>query len=74
MKGSGLFKQKIGLLKARTFSNIFSIIDDLCNFIHDEFENNYSDIFLDLLELKKETPCKASDLDLSIEIHDKKIL
>ena len=49
------------------FSNIFKFIDDLWTINNDEFEKSY-------LKLKKENedPCKASFLDLSIDVHDEK--
>ena len=49
------------------FSNIFKFIDDLWSINNDEFEKSY-------LKLKKENedPCKASFLDLSIDVHDEK--
>ena len=47
---------------------------DLRTFNDDEFENDYNDIYPGELELKKENedPCKASFLDLSIVVYDRK--
>ena len=61
-------------MKARIFSNNFKFIDDLCTFNNIEFESNYNDIYPDEPELKKENsyPCKASFLDLSVEVRDSK--
>ena len=63
MKGRGLFKRKKqDPRKARIFSILFRFINDLCTFSNNEFENNYSDIYPDELELKKENKdfCKSS--------------
>ena len=59
---------------ARIFSHIFRFVDDLCIFGNDEFESNYNHIDSDELERHEENedPCKASFLDLSIEVHDGK--
>ena len=66
--------KKRDLLKARIFSNIFTFIDGLCTFNNNEFENNFNDIHPRELQLKKEKkdPCKASFLDLSTKVHDRK--
>ena len=75
MKGSGFFKQERELQKATIFSNIFRLIDDLCTFNKNEFENNYINIYPDELELKKENkaPCKASFFDLLKEVYERKL-
>ena len=44
-------KQKTRYRKAHIFLNIFRLIDDLQTFNNDEFENNYSDIYPDGVEL-----------------------
>ena len=50
--------------KTRIFSNIFRFIDDnnKCVFNNDEFKNNYSHIYTDQLQLKKENKdhCETS--------------
>lgn len=53
--------------KARILSSIFRFMDNLCTFDNDKFENNYSNIYNDEQELKKENedPCKAWCLDIS---------
>ena len=74
-KGSAFFRQKKrDLQKTRIFSVIFRFIDDLCTFNNDELENNYNNIYPHELELKKknEDPCKASFLDLSEEVYNRK--
>ena len=55
-------------------SNIFRFIDDPCFFNNDGFVNNSSYTYPDVLELKKENEdtCKASFLDFSIEVHERK--
>ena len=72
MKGSGFFKQKKRDLKRLEY---FQILLGLCTFSIDEFENNFNDIYSDELELKKEDegPCETLFLDLSIEVHDRKL-
>ena len=49
-------------------------IDDLYTINNDEFEKNYNLIYPDELELKNENKdlCKASFLDLTIDVHDRK--
>ena len=61
--------------KARIFSSIFRIIDDLYTFSNDEFENNYNDVHPDQLVIKKEDkhPCKTSFLYRAIEVYDRKL-
>ena len=53
---------------------MFNFTDDLCNFHNDEFENNYSDIYLHKLEpnMENKDPCKALLLDFSIKVHGMK--
>ena len=67
--------KKNDLIKARKLCNIFRLIDDL-NSINDggEFENNYSNIYPEELQLGKENIDKheASLLDLNIKIKDGK--
>ena len=60
--------------KARIFSIILRFIDHLCTFNNDEFGNNHNDVYLNELELKNEDddPCKATFLNLLVQIHDKK--
>lgn len=67
-----LLNKKVVLRKARIYSNIFRLVDDLCTLNNDEFENNYNKIYSDELELNKKSAdlCKASYLNLSIEVHD----
>ena len=48
MKRSGSFKQERELQIVTIFANIFRLIDDLCTFNQNRFENNYSDIYPDL--------------------------
>ena len=62
------------LQKAWIFWNIFRFINDLCSFNKSNFENNYTDIYPDKLELKKENEdrSKASLFDLLIEVHNRK--
>ena len=57
------------------FKYIYVYRFDLCTFNHDELENYYTNIYSDELELKKKNkdPCRASFLDLSIEVSDRKI-
>ena len=68
------FNKKSDLGKARTFSNIFRFIDDLCTFNNNKFGNNYKDIYPDDIEIQKEneSPCKAWILDLLTEVCDRK--
>ena len=59
-------KKKRHPRKAGIISNIFRFIDGFCTTLNKiEFENDYNDIYLDELELKKENEdsCKASFLD-----------
>ena len=67
--------KKNDLVKARKLCNIFRFIDDL-NSINDvgEFENNYSNIYPDELQLGKENTNEheASFMDLNIKIKDGK--
>ena len=65
---------KKDLRKARTFSNIFRYIDDLCSINNTEFEKNYKEIYPEELALKKENlnPYKASFLDVSIQVQSNK--
>lgn len=75
-KGKGFFKQKNGACeRLEYFKNIFGLIDDLCTFSNKESENNYKFTYLDELELQKENkdPYKTYFLDLSIEVHDRKL-
>ena len=53
---------------------MFSFLDNLCNCNNDEFQNNCNDSYPDEMELKKENEdsCKASFLDFSIEVHNRK--
>ena len=62
--------KKWDLLKARLFPNIFRFIINLCTFNNDEFENYYNEIYPGEMELNKENedPCKASFLNISIEV------
>ena len=54
----------------------FQILLSLCTFNNDEYNNynNFNDIYLDELELKKEDgeSCNTSFLDLPLEVHDRK--
>ena len=65
--------KKNDLIKARKLFNIFSFIEDL-NSINDsgEFESDYSSIYPEELQLRKENTDKheASLLDLNIKIKD----
>ena len=78
-KGSGFFKQKtnkqkkLDLKKSCIFSNNFRPIDYLCTFNNDEFEIHYKDIYPDEVDLTKENEdtCKASFLNLSLEVLDR---
>ena len=67
--------KKNDLFKARKLCNIFRFIDDM-NSINDgwEFESNYSNIYPEKLQLRKENADKheASFLDLNIKIKDRK--
>ena len=68
-------RKKNDLIKVRKLCNIFRFIDDL-NSINDvgEFESNYSNIYPDELQLRKENTDKheASFLKLKIKIKDGK--
>ena len=55
--------------KVCIFSNAFRFKDDRCTFSNDEFENNYNDIYPNLLNPEKVNKdiCKSSFLDFSIK-------
>lgn len=61
--------------KGQNFSNILRTKDDQCTFNNDVFNNNYNGIYPDELKSSKENegPCGASFLDLSMEVHDRKL-
>ena len=63
--------KKNDLIKARKLFNIFSFIEDL-NSINDSGESDYSNIYPEELQLRKENTDKheASLLDLNIKIKD----
>ena len=52
----------------------FRFIDSLCTFSNYEIKNHYNNIYPDELELKKENkdPWKASFLDFSVDVRDRK--
>ena len=63
---------------ARMFSIIFRFIDHLCTFNNDEFGNNHNDAYSKWVRTQKQQPfwtfpCKATFLDLSVEIQDRKV-
>ena len=66
--------KKQDLQKRRMFSDFFTFVSRLCSLNNDEFGNNYNDIYLDELELKKENddPCKVMFFDLLVEAHGTK--
>ena len=67
--------KKNDIIRAKKLCNIFRLIDDL-NSINDggEFESNFSDIYSEELQLRKENTDKheASFSDLDIKIKDRK--
>ena len=65
MKGRHFYKEKNRTCeKPRMFSNFYRFIDELGIFNSDEFENNYSDIYRNELELKMKNQdlCKAKSM------------
>ena len=61
--------------KSRILSSFLGCIDDLCIFNINEFENNYSYIYPNKLEIKKKNKdtCEALFLELSVGVCDRKI-